>query len=237
MRRKLLFVPLLAGMLLVTGCIPPASPCVSANGLQDNKCTPGATDPRVTQSNIRSTICKTGYTDTVRPSTSYTNDLKGWQMALYGWTGSMSDYEEDHLIPLELGGNPTDAHNLWPEPYAEPNGARDKDKVENSLRSKVCGGQMMLADAQNAIATNWETAGGSTGGATPTSAPTSPPPPAEPTTPTSDPCGPCAATDCNCSDFSAWQQAKACLDAHPSDPFKLDADHDGIPCESLPGAP
>ena len=52
-----------------------------------------------------------------------------------------------------------------------------------------------------------------------------------------DPCGPCAASDCNCSDFSTWQQAKTCLDAHPGDPFRLDGDHDGIPFESLPGAP
>ena len=29
----------------------------------------------------------------------------------------MSDYQEDHLISLELGGNPTDPRNLWPEPY------------------------------------------------------------------------------------------------------------------------
>lgn len=29
--------------------------------------TPGAIDPRVTQSNIRSTICRRGYTATVRP--------------------------------------------------------------------------------------------------------------------------------------------------------------------------
>jgi len=64
---------------------------------------------------------------------------------------------------------------------------------------------------------------------------TSTPTPASP--PSSDPCGPCAASDCNCSDFSTWQQAKACLDAHPADPFRLDGDHDGIPCESLPGAP
>jgi hypothetical protein len=29
--------------------------------------TPGAIDPRVTQSNIRNTICRRGYTSTVRP--------------------------------------------------------------------------------------------------------------------------------------------------------------------------
>jgi len=132
------------------------SACVSVGGLPDRNCTPGAIDPRVTQDNIHQTICVSGYTTTVRPPTSYTTPLKIKQMAAYGLTGTTSDYEEDHLIPLEVGGNPTDPTNLWPEPYAEPNGARDKDKVENLLHSRVCSGQMTLADAQSLIATNWE---------------------------------------------------------------------------------
>jgi hypothetical protein len=37
-------------------------------------CTPGVRDPRAKQSNIRSTICRSGYTATVRPPTSYTAD-------------------------------------------------------------------------------------------------------------------------------------------------------------------
>jgi len=47
-------------------------------------------------------------------------------------------------------------------------------------------------------------------------------------------CGPCAATDCNCSDFDTQAEAQACLNAAPNDPFNLDGDNDGIPCESLP---
>ncbi len=202
----------------------PTSQCVSIGGLPDHNCTPGSIDPRVTQGNIGSTICVVGYTDTVRPPTDYTNALKQQQMAKYGLTGSLSDYEEDHLIPLELGGNPTDPNNLWPEPWAEPNGARDKDVVENRLHDAVCSGQMSLADAQAAIATNWETA------STSSHAGYVPPAP----TPGQDVCGPCAATDCNCSDFATQAQAQACFNAHPGDPFGLDADHDGIACESLP---
>jgi len=66
------------------------------------------------------------------------------------------------------------------------------------------------------------------------------PPPTPPATPTSTPtsledaCGPCAATDCNCSDFDTQAQAQACLNADPTDPFNLDGDNDGIACESLP---
>jgi len=47
-------------------------------------------------------------------------------------------------------------------------------------------------------------------------------------------CGPRAATDCNCSDFGTQAEAQACLDADPTDPFNLDGDNDGTPCESLP---
>jgi Excalibur calcium-binding domain len=41
----------------------------------------------------------------------------------------------------------------------------------------------------------------------------------------------------NCSDFRTYAEAKAYFDAVPGDPSHLDGDHDGIPCESLPGAP
>jgi hypothetical protein len=138
----------------------------------------------VTQDNIGQTICVSGYTATVRPPTSYTNPVKVWQMVQYGWTGTTADYEEDHLIPLEVGGNPTDPKNIWPEPYAEPNGARDKDKIENLLHDKVCSGKMTLADAQNEIATNWEAVSGSGSGSNPP-----PPPPAD--TPTGVCCKVC----------------------------------------------
>jgi len=57
-----------------------------------------------------------------------------------------------------------------------------------------------------------------------------------PPTPTSleAACGPCAATDCNCSDFDTQAEAQACLNADPSDPFNLDGDNDTFACESLP---
>jgi hypothetical protein len=107
--------------------------------------TPGVLNPDVTQANIRSTICRHGWTDTVRPPTSYTNALKAKQMRRYGETGSLADYQEDHLISLELGGNPTDPRNLWPEPYPR---AADVDRIENELNDQVCSGELTLAEAQ-----------------------------------------------------------------------------------------
>jgi len=113
--------------------------------LADPARTPGVLNPDVTQANIRSTICRRGWTSTIRPPSSYTDELKRKQMRRYGETGPLSDYQEDHLISLELGGDPTDPRNLWPEPYPR---ASQVDQIENELNSEVCSGQLTLAQAQ-----------------------------------------------------------------------------------------
>jgi hypothetical protein len=107
--------------------------------------TPGVLNPDVTQASIRSTICTHGWTATIRPPVDYTNALKRTQMRAYGETGPASAYQEDHLISLELGGDPTDPRNLWPEPYPR---AAAVDRIENELNAAVCGGRLSLEDAQ-----------------------------------------------------------------------------------------
>ena len=107
--------------------------------------TPGVLNPDVTQATIGTTICRHGWTRTIRPPTSYTNELKRKQMREYGVGGALSDYQEDHLISLELGGHPTDPRNLWPEPYPR---ASEVDSTENELNAKVCSGQLSLERAQ-----------------------------------------------------------------------------------------
>jgi hypothetical protein len=107
--------------------------------------TPGVVNPDVTQATIGSTICVRGWTRTMRPPTEYTNTLKVQQMREYGVRGPPSDFQEDHLISLELGGHPTDPRNLWPEPYPR---ARDVDQIENELNDKVCSGELTLREAQ-----------------------------------------------------------------------------------------
>jgi hypothetical protein len=107
--------------------------------------TPGALNPDVTQANIHETICTRGWTKTIRPPVEYTNALKAKQMRQYGLAGDPSDYQEDHLISLELGGDPRDPRNLWPEPYPR---AAEVDRIENELNATVCAGRLSLADAQ-----------------------------------------------------------------------------------------
>ena len=65
----------------------------------------------------------------------------------YGGT-SARGYEEDHLIPLELGGSPRSVQNLWPESHPA---SYTKDGVEAALNHSVRGGRVGLA--QRAIAT------------------------------------------------------------------------------------
>ncbi len=107
--------------------------------------TPGVLNPAVTQETIRATICTPGWTRTVRPPVSYTNTLKARQLVQYRVHGPLSAFQEDHLISLELGGNPTDPRNLWPEPYPR---AAAVDRIENELNHSVCTGSLTLAEAQ-----------------------------------------------------------------------------------------
>jgi hypothetical protein len=131
---------------------------VSQGLLPNAQLTPGA----VVTSDIR-TICARGYATRIRPKGALWRRLKDEAYNRYhlarGHRSSISPdgvrrpaYEVDHLIPLELGGSPTDLRNLWPEPLAE---AKRKDKVENRLHALVCSGRLSLKAAQTGIARNW----------------------------------------------------------------------------------
>jgi hypothetical protein len=109
-------------------------------------------NPQVTQATIGRTICRSGWTSTVRPPESITEPEKFASMRAYGAHRPASDYEYDHFVPLELGGATNDPRNLWPEPGASPN---PKDAVEDELNRAVCEERMTLAQAQHAIVSNW----------------------------------------------------------------------------------
>ncbi len=118
----------------------------------DAKYTPGATFPNLTEKQL----CTPGYTATVRNVT----DKEAWQVFVnYGieskyLTKDRANYEVDHFISLELGGN-NDVANLWPQPYEPKPGARQKDVVETSLHRRVCANELTLSQAQSIIAGDW----------------------------------------------------------------------------------
>ena len=116
--------------------------------LPDPAITPGVVNRKVRQATIRKTICRSGWTKTIRPPVAYTSALKIRQMVLYGETDSPADYEEDHLIPLELGGAPRNPKNLWPEPHSQ---SSRSDPLETKLKREVCKRMITLEDARAAI--------------------------------------------------------------------------------------
>jgi len=116
---------------------------------------PGATNPAVTQANIATTICVHGWTKTIRPPVSYTDRLKRSLMASEHLPGALGDYELDHDISLEIGGNPTDPNNLWMQRWHGDWNAHQKDAIETKLKRLVCSGTITLAEAQREISTDW----------------------------------------------------------------------------------
>lgn len=131
--------------------------------LPDPHCTPGAINPKVTQDTLANTVCRAGYTKSIRPPVAVTRVEKRKNAESYSFTGDLADAEYDHLISLVLGGDPNDPRNLWVEPPSPSHKPKDgvnnpKDIVESKLASAVCSGRVPLADAQAAIAADWTTA-------------------------------------------------------------------------------
>jgi hypothetical protein len=129
---------------------------VVAPALPNPAFTPGAIDPAVTPQNLQSTVCVKGYTAKVRPDKKYTNRMKRQQLRQFNYADrNPQNYEQDHLIPLSIGGNPSDPKNLWPQPRAGQWGAEQKNDLEFVVYKMVCNGDISLAEAQQRVARNW----------------------------------------------------------------------------------
>jgi hypothetical protein len=109
--------------------------------------TPGARYSKVTQATIKSTICKSGWTKTIRPA----GEL--YECAQEGAAGAL---ELRRPEPLPLRGGPPDLarasaarprshRNLWPEPWSQ---AHKSDPRENAWHKKVCNGTLTLRQAR-----------------------------------------------------------------------------------------
>ena len=127
--------------------------------LPNPQITPGAIDPAITSQNLQSTVCVRGYTATVRPDKRVTNRLKREQIRQYRYSDKdPRNYEQDHLIPLSIGGNPSDPRNMWPQPRSGEWSAEQKNDLEFVVYRMVCNGDIDLAQAQEKIARDWTAA-------------------------------------------------------------------------------
>lgn len=153
-------IPLLCFFLFACsgqGAQPGVDSVASAGRINDLICqingqTYCVLNPAVTQDTINSTICVSGWTATIRPPVKDTNKLKAQQIADFKLAGNISDYEEDHRMPLELGGAPSDVHNLSPEFPKSPNA---KDADETALKRLVCEHRILLSAAQIQLVGKW----------------------------------------------------------------------------------
>lgn len=121
--------------------------CEARGGLPDPRCTPGAVMKVDLEVVCHESTKGRRHVDASVHHRAFTD---------YGlpFPQPRGAFEVDHLIPLELGGDNT-IENIWAE-AAEPRpGFHEKDRVENYLHRKVCGGGMTLAEAQRLIATDW----------------------------------------------------------------------------------
>jgi hypothetical protein len=140
MSRTLIFGPLLAVIC--------ASHAAWAGDLPDRGLTAGGV---LTTDTAK--VCKRNYIKSIPPAPSKTVD------AVFGAYGiaarDRGNYKIDQLVSLDLGGS-NDIYNLWPQNVrAQPWNTQAKDMLEKRLRKLVCAGQVSLADAQRALATDW----------------------------------------------------------------------------------
>ena len=136
---------LLLPLLLLVGCSPHGSAQIY---LPNQEHSPGAINPKVTQQNVRTTVCVSGWSKGIRPPASYTNRLKAEQMRQLNLPDTSHDYHEDQRVPLCAGGHPTDPRNLWPQPITGEWTERMKDQLESSVCRQICRGDITLKEGQ-----------------------------------------------------------------------------------------
>jgi hypothetical protein len=117
----------------------------------DASCTPGAVFEGVTIKDV----CMAGWAEAHR-NVSQSTRQKVYARYGINYVPGSGDYEVDHLIPLELGGN-NSVENLWPEPSKPygPGTAGDKDETENALHAAVCAGRWKLQQAWRLLRVGW----------------------------------------------------------------------------------
>jgi hypothetical protein len=132
--------------------LPKAAP---APALPDQRRTPGAYDPTITQDNIAATICNPKFVAARKPPPSWTAVTTRRIAAVQLPDIDTGSVVLDQLVPISLGGAPKDYRNLWLQSWAGQENAEKKDGLETLLNRMVCSGQLSLATAQEAVAVNW----------------------------------------------------------------------------------
>ena len=124
--------------------------------------TSGASNPAVSQSNVKATICSKNWLSKNQPNRNFLSQSKILELKT-SYSQSYKAFKdsqivEDLLIPVNLGGSINSISNLWPLPKVGEFGSDTKRLLEDKLNSLVCTGKVSLSDAQIAISSNWYSA-------------------------------------------------------------------------------
>lgn len=122
---------ILAAGLLLAGCAATSTPSAVPSTPAPSGVEAALRNPAVTQASVGATICRPGWTDTVRRPLP-----------------TRPGYQHDHRLPLELGGASSDPANLW---FVPEDLARADDRLETALKRAVCAGDLTLELAQREI--------------------------------------------------------------------------------------
>jgi hypothetical protein len=153
--RRVVFV---LAALYLSYLAPPSSVAVSKSPCVHTGTSCIAVNLAVTAETVATTICIHRWIkdNRLRPSSAFVRDMKLKLGSAAGLSPEASlSMTLDHIIPLELGGHPSDESNLQLQDVAE---ARLKDNVEKLLNALVCSGFAPLDDARTAIARDWRKA-------------------------------------------------------------------------------
>lgn len=125
-----------------------ASPALGYE-LPDARVTPGAV-----VSVTAAQVCEPGYARRARHP--YDDAARAMSRAVrreYGVRGP--GYRVDHLVPIEVGGDPFNIRNLWPQPASE---SFAKDELENAAHDRICSSQnpeATMREVQREFEINW----------------------------------------------------------------------------------
>jgi hypothetical protein len=119
----------------------------------DPRCAPGELDP-VVRGRLAQTVCSASWvaaTSKRPPSTSTNNRL----LIDYALPGNPGTYVIARVVPVQDGGSPTSARNLYPLPIDGFGAARTRATIAESLHDKICSHQITLAQAAHTLEGDW----------------------------------------------------------------------------------
>jgi hypothetical protein len=119
----------------------------------DLSCAPGKINPAIV-GHTAQTICKPAWlarASRIQPSPTTRDKL----LIEYQLPGSPLTYVAARVIPVEDGGSPTSALNLYPLPLDGYGGQQTRTLVADQLRDEICSHKITVAQAAKTLERDW----------------------------------------------------------------------------------